>query len=289
MNSVPANVTRVAVGLGRVVGRDREIGGRDEQQAVDVGDRVVAEAGADGRGRRDRVRAAGHGGRRRRARADDRDAVDEVAVEQADGDELRPVEDRRRAVDLGRVDGRDRERGRVDGQLAVDVGDRVVAEAGADGGRRDDRVRAAGDRGRRRGTGARERDRCHRVAVQEAAGRELRPGEGHRVAVGLGRVIGGDGQRGRVHGEHAADVADRVVGEAGADRRRRRDRVRAAGDGRRRGRARARERDAGDGVRVLEAGGRELGARERDRLAVGLGAVVGRDRQGGGVHREARR
>ena len=47
VNSVPAKVVVVAVGLAGVVGGDGERGGVDGQLAVGVGDRVVAQPAAE--------------------------------------------------------------------------------------------------------------------------------------------------------------------------------------------------------------------------------------------------
>ena len=88
------------------------------------------------------------------------------------------------------------EAAQVDGQRAVDVGDRVVREVGAcarDGRARDDRV--IPDRRRCRLTRARERDARDALAADEAGGGERRIAEDDRPPVQLGAVVRGDRQR----------------------------------------------------------------------------------------------
>ena len=117
------------------------------------------------------------------------------------------------------------------------------------------------------------------VAIDEAAvaGRESRQGS----AVDLGLVVGGDHQRHRGDGESSGHVADAVVGvdrAAGGD---------AVGVARNvaAGRGRCRQcrlsGEAGRGVAIDEA---RVARREgRQRGAVDLGLVDGRDVSGAGV------
>src|SRR5206468_743688 len=123
------------------------------------GDVVVGgqEAGAAGGARGDDVaRVAGSGGRRAAGLAEEARpgegrvglAVGLVAV----GGEAGRAEAQSVTVGLGAVGGGDRQRQRIDGQFAADVGDVVVGgqEAGAAGGARgDDVARVAGSGGRR--------------------------------------------------------------------------------------------------------------------------------------------
>ncbi len=276
----------------RVAGHhDRRGSAHDREAPRDVADGVVAEAAADRRRGRDRVRAAGHRGGRGRARAGQRDRVHGVGIEQPDDRELGAREDDRLAVRLGPVVGGDGQRCRGDREAPRDVADGVVAEAAADRRRGRDRVRAAGHRGGRGRARAGQRDRVHGVGIEQPDDRELGAREDDRLAVRLGPVVGGDGQRCRGDREAPRDVADGVVAEAAADRRRGRDRVRAAGHRGGRGRARAGQRDRVHGVGIEQPDDRELGAREDDRLAVRLGPVVGGDGQRcrGDVERGTRR
>src|SRR5204863_417724 len=127
------------------------------------------------------------------------------------------------------------------------------------------RVGGAGDGGGRGGTGAGQGDGGDGVAVDEAAGREGAGAQGERRPVGLRLVRGRDRERLRGDGQAAVDVADRVVAQPAAARRRGDLRVGGAGDGGGRGGAGAGQGDGGDGVAVDEARAAELAADEADR------------------------
>ena len=150
----------------------------------------------------------------------------------------------------------------------------MVGEAGADGAGHD-RVVTDGRPGGRAGAG--QGDPGEGVGAGQADLAELGPREGDRGAVGLGPVIGGDREGPGRDGQGAIDVADVVVAEAGADRGAGHDRVVA--HGRPGGRAGAGQGDPGEGVGAGQADLAELGPREGDRAAVGLGPVIGADRE----------
>ena len=267
----------VAVGLGRGIDRDREVGRGDRQQGRDVDERVVLvgpAATGDGVG----PDVAGLVGQGRAAR-EGRQIQRAVAVLVAgDGEGQARVgvavdlalEDRRHGQDLG-----------VDGQRAVRVGDGVVVETRADGGRGHDRVGARGGRGGR--AGARERDAVDRVAVGQADGRELAAGEGERVAVHLGLVVGGDGQGAGRDVELAVDVGDVVVGRGQATDADRVGAQRAGLVG-----AGHEDRRAAEvsGVVAVEEGV-VAQAEGRVGVAVGLGRGIDRDREVGRGDRRA--
>ena len=143
-------------------------------------------------------------------------------------------------------------------QDAVEVADQVVAQAAARRGAGDDVVVGTGRR--HRGSGRRpvadQVHARHTVAVDEAAGRELRAREHHRVAVRLVGAVGRHRRRLDVDMQVTGKIADLVVAQAAARGDAGRDRVvgtRRRHRGRRR-RAVAEQRHAdygvGDQVRV---------------------------------------
>ena len=82
--------------------------------------------------------------------------------------------------------GRDGQGAGLSGEVAIDVADGVVGQAGADGGAWARSRWRAGHRGGRRGAAAGQGDAGDRVAVDQAAGGELGAGESDGLAVGLG-------------------------------------------------------------------------------------------------------
>src|SRR5207245_2293010 len=163
----------------------------------------------------------------------------------------------------------------------VVVADGVVGQPRADRGARGDHKGRATDLGGGRGAGAGEGDARHGVTVDQLAhaGDELGAGEGDRVAVGLGAVVGGDVEGLRIDGQpgERVVVADGVVGQPRADRGARGDnkgRATDLGGGRGAG---AGEGDARHGVTVdqLAHAGDELGAGERNSTGLDPGAVGG--------------
>ncbi len=94
-------------------------------------------------------------------------------------------------------------------QGAIDIADRVVPKPGAQRERGRDCLVARQCNPPR--AEALQRDRRDRVAEQETRGFELCPRKGQDLPEALRGVIGGDGERGRVHAQHAVHIADRVV------------------------------------------------------------------------------
>src|SRR6185503_18816865 len=257
----------VAVGLGLVVGLDGQRRLGHGQRAIGQLDVVVGEVGAgagrDVRGDGVAADAAGQGGGcvirvdEVVAVLDARDGAGEGGVGVA--------------VGLGLVVGLDRQRRLRDGEGAIDQLDVVVGEVGAGGGRD---VRGDGVAADAAGQGGGCVIRVDEVVAVLRAGDGAGQG-GDGDAVGLGVVVGLDGQRRLGHGQRAIDQLDVGVGEAGAGAGRDMgvDRVRA--DSARVIRTRGVAVD--EVVAVLGAGD---GAGEGGvGVAVGLGLVVRLDRQ----------
>ena len=203
------------VGVGLVLGRDGELGLVDGQVALDVSDVVVVGPAAHESPGRDDLVGVGAGVSLAAGEHDARELVG--TLEASDGHvgvEPFIIGASRTlgasVVDVGLVLGRDGELGLVDGQVALNVDDVVVVGRSADNGvGRNDLVGV----GAGVGLAASKRDAAERVAALEAldghigveaggvvAGRTLRA-----AVVGVGLVLGRDGQGRLGDGEHTRD------------------------------------------------------------------------------------
>ena len=268
------------INLVRTIGRDREGGAVHRQNAVGkteavIGCRQGAEPGRDGVGADCTV--GGGGGRQTGRTAQDGHGI---AVRKAGvtGRE-RGI---RRAVDAVGVIRAHGQRGRVHRQGAVDIADRIVAQAGALRGARNNRITAGAGRVCR--PGADQRHVRDRVTIQETTGGKLSADKGQGLTVRFGLIIGGYGQRGAIHRKDAVGEAEAVIGcRQGAEPGR--DGVGAdctvGGGG---GRQTGRTAQDGHGIAVRKAGvtGRERGIRR----AVDAVGVIRAHGQRGRVHRQ---
>ena len=236
------------------------------------------------RGRGDKIYGINGHGRGRQGAEHDRRAGFKAGADDVDA----RASTNRAGIGADRGDGGFRTDGLYD-QRAIVVMERVIGrvEGSAGGGTRNYGVRRARDQSGGRGARAGERHRTDGFAVLKTRRRELRAGEGHRLAIIFGAVVGGDVKRGRANGERSVQVGNVVVRRTGSGSGAGHDGVRT--DARGRGGARTAQGYARDGVAVEQTLNAESRCAEVGNLAVKFGLVVGRKGERGRADRQRAR